>query len=171
MGLFWSMQPCPSGPWNVRMVVKNVEQPVLYKLSVYLGHLSLGELHADSSTQHQPFSTLDMERVVMPAGVRRIPVKEGSVRGMLFLPPGEWFLFCFRSTNKRGLVALNGHHLCAGLGLGQYHIIINFFLVHFVVPMGIFPMGNSGRFPQGKPAATFAIPMITLLLQNACKKC
>ena len=31
-----------------------------------------------------------------------------------------------------------------------------FFLhfVHFVVPMGISPMGNLGRFPQGKPAAT-----------------
>ena len=28
------------------------------------------------------------------------------------------------------------------------------YIVHFVVPMGISPMRNSGRFPQGKPAAT-----------------
>ena len=28
------------------------------------------------------------------------------------------------------------------------------YYVHFVVPMGIYPMGNSCRFPQGKPAAT-----------------
>ena len=26
--------------------------------------------------------------------------------------------------------------------------------LHFVVPMGIYVMGNLGRFPQGKPAAT-----------------
>ena len=26
------------------------------------------------------------------------------------------------------------------------------FLLHFVVPMGISPMGNLGHFPQGKPA-------------------
>ena len=31
-------------------------------------------------------------------------------------------------------------------------IFLNF--VDFVVPMGISPMGNSGRFPQGKPPAT-----------------
>ena len=89
MGLFWSMKPCPSGPQNIRMVVKNVELPVLYKLSVYLGHLGLDELHVDSA-QHQPFSTLHVEWVVKPADVRRIPVKDGTVRGMLFLPPGEW---------------------------------------------------------------------------------
>ena len=31
---------------------------------------------------------------------------------------------------------------------------IAFFKIHFVVPMGISHMENSGRFPQGKPAAT-----------------
>ena len=30
--------------------------------------------------------------------------------------------------------------------------------VHFVVPMGISPMGNLGCFPQGKPAATVVLP-------------
>ena len=29
--------------------------------------------------------------------------------------------------------------------------------VHFVVPMGFFPMGNSGSFPQEKQAATVAL--------------
>ncbi|XP_070181668.1 acyl-coenzyme A thioesterase 1-like isoform X2 [Littorina saxatilis] len=88
MGLFWSMQPCPSGPQNIRMVVKNVERPVLYKLSVYLGHLPLSDLHMNN-IQHKPLSALEVERVVMPSNVRRIPVKEGTVRGTLFLPPGE----------------------------------------------------------------------------------
>ena len=28
------------------------------------------------------------------------------------------------------------------------------YFFHFVVPMEIFPMWNSGRFPRGKPAST-----------------
>ena len=32
------------------------------------------------------------------------------------------------------------------------------YFVHFVVPKGVSPMGNSGRFPQGKPAATVTLP-------------
>ena len=31
---------------------------------------------------------------------------------------------------------------------------IQFCFIHFVVPIEISPMGNSGRFPQGKPGAT-----------------
>ena len=31
---------------------------------------------------------------------------------------------------------------------------IFFYFIHFVVPMGISPMGNLGLFPQGMPAAT-----------------
>ena len=36
--------------------------------------------------------------------------------------------------------------------------IISWVFVHFVVPLGIFPIGNLGRFPQGKPDATVALP-------------
>ena len=34
------------------------------------------------------------------------------------------------------------------------HIFLWVEFVHFVVPMGIYSLGNSGRFPSGKPAAT-----------------
>ena len=36
------------------------------------------------------------------------------------------------------------------------HILMcgDVYLFYFLVPVGIFPMGNSGRFPRGKPAAT-----------------
>ena len=36
-------------------------------------------------------------------------------------------------------------------GLNPFCIL---YFLHFAVPMGISPMGNSGRFPEGKPAAT-----------------
>ena len=93
MGLFWSMVPDPSGPRNMRMVVKNVERPVLYTLSVFLGHLTLHDLCTDSGSSLHPLSSATVERVVIGEGVQRIPVKEGTVRGMFFLPPGWSILF------------------------------------------------------------------------------
>ena len=38
--------------------------------------------------------------------------------------------------------------------LGHDCILYFLYSVHFVVPVGISPVGNSGRFPQEKPAAT-----------------
>ncbi|KAK7477467.1 hypothetical protein BaRGS_00031291 [Batillaria attramentaria] len=88
MGLFWSLCPDPSGPQNIRMVLKNVEQPCLYTLSVYLGHIGLNDLHTSQVT-HQPVSVTTITRLKKAADVRRIPIKEGNVRGTLFLPPGD----------------------------------------------------------------------------------
>ena len=45
MGLFWSLEPSPSGPHNIRMVQRDVSIPVLYQLSVFTGHLSLQDIH------------------------------------------------------------------------------------------------------------------------------
>ncbi|XP_076464830.1 bile acid-CoA:amino acid N-acyltransferase-like [Babylonia areolata] len=88
MGPFWSLSPCPSGPQNVRMVVKNGEDPVLYTLSLYLGHWSLKDLVVNETTQKPLYSTT-VTRLKKSADVRRIPVKEGCVRGVMFLPPGD----------------------------------------------------------------------------------
>ncbi|KAL8622875.1 hypothetical protein ACOMHN_026996 [Nucella lapillus] len=88
MGLFWSLKPCPSGLQNIRLVVRNGDDPVLYTLSLYLGHWSLTDLVAKETTLTPLHSTM-VTRLKKAADVRRIPVRDGGVRGMLFLPPGE----------------------------------------------------------------------------------
>lgn len=88
MGLFWSLCADPSGPQNIRMVLKNVEQPCLYTLSVYPGHLTLDDLHTRGE-KPLPLATATITRLKKAADVRRVPVKEGGVRGTLFLPPGK----------------------------------------------------------------------------------
>lgn len=94
MGLFWSLRPAPSGPQNIRMVVKNVDQPCLYTLSVYPGHLKLNDLEESKSKINtggvtcKPLSVTTVTRLKKAADVRKIPVREGGVRGTLFLPPG-----------------------------------------------------------------------------------
>ncbi|KAL8622877.1 hypothetical protein ACOMHN_026998 [Nucella lapillus] len=99
MGLFWSMRASPSSPQNSRMVVKDVVQPVTYHLSLHLDHLTIEHLeqHTMGMTtgattaqgQQGPVSSVSLKRLAMSPGVTRLPVKEGSVRGTFFLPPGE----------------------------------------------------------------------------------
>ena len=43
-------------------------------------------------------------------------------------------------------------------GFWGVFFVLFFVFLHFVVPMGISPMENVGRFPQGKPAPTVALP-------------
>lgn len=88
MGLFWSLKPSPAGAQNIRMVVRNGDEPVLYTLSIYLGHFSLSDL-VIAETAPEPVYRTTVTRLKKSADVRRIPVKEGSVRGTLFLPPGK----------------------------------------------------------------------------------
>ena len=44
--------------------------------------------------------------------------------------------------------------ICYVHGCVQIPLLFYMHFVHFVVPMGISPMGNLGHFPEGKPAAT-----------------
>ncbi|XP_074091864.1 acyl-coenzyme A thioesterase 5-like isoform X1 [Macrotis lagotis] len=76
MGLFWSLQP-EKPFW--RLVKRDVQTPFLVDLEVYEGH--------------DPRPTRLLARVVhergfLGPGVKRIPVREGSLRATLFLPPG-----------------------------------------------------------------------------------
>ncbi|XP_077565588.1 acyl-coenzyme A thioesterase 1 [Stigmatopora nigra] len=74
MGLWWSM--VPDTP-HKRIVKKNVLSPTLVEIAVHNG--VTGEMLASETN----------EREYMTEGMRRIPVKEGRVRGVLFIPPGK----------------------------------------------------------------------------------
>ncbi|XP_066285303.1 acyl-coenzyme A amino acid N-acyltransferase 1-like [Branchiostoma lanceolatum] len=84
MGLFWSMQPSPGQKPGLRLRKKDVSTPFLVDFSVHEGHLDvMGE-------ENLPLlATTTVERWYLGEGVKRIPVREGRVRGMLFLPPGD----------------------------------------------------------------------------------
>ncbi|XP_078586105.1 bile acid-CoA:amino acid N-acyltransferase-like [Branchiostoma floridae x Branchiostoma japonicum] len=84
MGLFWSMQPSPGQKPGLRLRKKDVSTPFLVDVRVHEGHVDvMGE-------ENLPWlATKTVERWYLGDGVKRIPVKEGRVRGTLFLPPGE----------------------------------------------------------------------------------
>ncbi|KAG8429648.1 hypothetical protein GDO86_016187 [Hymenochirus boettgeri] len=75
-GPLWSLQP--QTPFR-RLLRRDVQNPYRLNLSLYRDHEPLGPLLA----------TATQERCFLGDGVRRILVREGKVRGCIFLPPGE----------------------------------------------------------------------------------
>lgn len=73
MGLFWAM--APETPHS-KLVKKNVLSPTLVEIQALSGET--GELLATETN----------ERGYMTEGMTRIPVQEGRIRGVLFIPPG-----------------------------------------------------------------------------------
>lgn len=74
MGLFWAM--APEIPHS-KFVKKNALSPTLVEIQALNGET--GELLAAKT----------IERGYMDEGMKRIPVQEGRIRGVLFVPPGS----------------------------------------------------------------------------------
>lgn len=73
MGLFWAL--APDTPHN-KHLKKNVLTPMQVMIEALNGET--GELLASET----------VEREYMTEGMKRIPVQEGRIRGVLFVPPG-----------------------------------------------------------------------------------
>ncbi|XP_053344906.1 acyl-coenzyme A thioesterase 2, mitochondrial-like [Clarias gariepinus] len=72
MGLFWSM--LPESP-HKKLLKRDASSPVLVHI----------EAHGDGQVLTQGTN----ERRFMADGVKRVPVRDGRLRGTLFIPPGE----------------------------------------------------------------------------------
>ncbi|XP_078693766.1 acyl-coenzyme A amino acid N-acyltransferase 1-like [Branchiostoma floridae x Branchiostoma belcheri] len=87
MGLFWSLQPSPGQKTGLRLRKKDVSTPFLVNLSLHNGHVDVtGE---EEENLPDCLAATTVERWYMGEGVERIPVREGRVRGTLFLPPAK----------------------------------------------------------------------------------
>ncbi|XP_051884658.1 acyl-coenzyme A thioesterase 1-like [Pristis pectinata] len=82
MGLFWSLTPhTPFG----RLVKRDVAaSPLRVRIEVFDGHGG-----DPRELPERPLASCVNERWFMREGVTRIPVREGRVRGVLFVPPGD----------------------------------------------------------------------------------
>ena len=68
-----------------RLYKRDVTKPNNGVLSCFDGHVTP---HREQP-ELKPLSSTKFQRWYMADGVKRIPVKEGRIRGTLFLPPGE----------------------------------------------------------------------------------
>ncbi|KAG9488333.1 acyl-coenzyme A amino acid N-acyltransferase 1-like [Eleutherodactylus coqui] len=81
MGLFWALKP--STPF-LRVIKRDVMgSPFHIHLEVY------SNLEFNPFPENPPAATTSVERWYVSPGVQRLQIKEGRIRGTLFLPPGE----------------------------------------------------------------------------------
>ena len=91
MGFLWSMKQAPGQKKGLRLAKKDVTKPYAIQLNCFNGHLSPEEGFVNSLKRNhlQPITSSSLEKSYMADGVQRISVREGRVRGTLFLPPGN----------------------------------------------------------------------------------
>ncbi|XP_066579567.1 acyl-coenzyme A thioesterase 1 isoform X2 [Amia ocellicauda] len=82
MGLLWSMKPVPGSRPGLRFRKKDVCTPVVVRIAVYTGHIG------DGFTEASALARAVTERSYMAPGVCRTDIRQGGVRGTLFVPPG-----------------------------------------------------------------------------------
>ena len=83
MGLVWGMKAAPGQRKGLWLRKADVTKPYNVLLRCFDGHTTPHE----TSSQH--LSSVTFEKWYMADGVKRIPVKEGRIRGTLFLPDGK----------------------------------------------------------------------------------
>lgn len=94
MGLFWSLSPAAMEKPFHRLEPRRVETPMKVDLSVHQGYSPPAALPGCLLARARA------ERWFTLSEVRRIKLKEGGVRGSLFLPPGEWGSLCMAAAEK-----------------------------------------------------------------------
>ena len=83
MGLLCSMKPAPGQRKGTRLMKSDVTKPYNIALNCFDGHITPHE------SSLQPLSSGTFQKWYMADGVKRIPVREGRIRGTLFIPPGD----------------------------------------------------------------------------------
>ncbi|XP_046568714.1 acyl-coenzyme A amino acid N-acyltransferase 2-like isoform X2 [Haliotis rubra] len=85
MGLFWSLKPVPGASMKTRIITSDVTTPLVFKLSVIDDHIPFDDLQLPTTVV---LATGVVKRWYKHSAVRKIVVREGSLRGALFLPAG-----------------------------------------------------------------------------------
>ena len=83
MGLLWSMKPTPGQRKGIRLMKSDVTKPYNIVLNCFNDHVTPNE------SSLKPLSSVIFQKWYMAEGVKRIPVREGRIRGALFIPPGD----------------------------------------------------------------------------------
>uniref|UniRef100_A0A8C9XHZ2 Acyl-CoA thioesterase 22 n=1 Tax=Sander lucioperca TaxID=283035 RepID=A0A8C9XHZ2_SANLU len=113
MGLFWAL--APETPHS-KLLKKNVLSPTLVEIEALSGET--GEVLASETN----------ERQYMTEGMKRIPVQEGRIRGVLFVPPGkgpfpgvvDLYTFGGRLTEPRASLLANKGFVVLALAYTDY---------------------------------------------------
>ena len=86
MGLIWSMKQAPGQKRGLRLLKRDVTQPLVVLVSVLSGHWTT-DCHM---TDHpHKLAQITLHRHYQARDVICFDVRHGSLRGKLFVPPGK----------------------------------------------------------------------------------
>lgn len=88
MGLFWSLKP--KRPFQRLMKKEVMNSPFCITLDLY------DSVSLQDSATIRPKASQIVQRWFVGTGVQRKQIREGRIRGALFLPPGKNNLHCYR---------------------------------------------------------------------------
>ena len=83
MGLLWSMKPAPGQRKGIRLMKSDVTKPYNIVLNCFDNHVT------PSVSSLKLLKRVTFQKWYIAEGVKRIPVREGRIRGTLFIPPGD----------------------------------------------------------------------------------
>ena len=86
MGIFWCMVQAPGQREGLRLMKKDMDTPLTTNISIYEGHLSADIIH---KTPPGPLSLASVDRWYKAQGVKKQVVRDGRLRGILYLPAGK----------------------------------------------------------------------------------
>ena len=89
MGIFWSMVQAPGQKDGLRLMKKDLNTPMTTNIAVYNDHIS-GDTIRESHPV--PICLSSVDRWYKAEGVKREIVRDGRVRGVLYLPAGNYQL-------------------------------------------------------------------------------
>ena len=83
VGLLWSMKPAPGQRKGIRLMKSDVTKPYNIVLNCFDNHVT------PSVSSLKLLARVTFQKWYIAEGVKRIPVREGRIRGTLFIPPGD----------------------------------------------------------------------------------
>ena len=89
MGLLWSLELGPNERKGYRLLKRDVTTPYVVDLKAFNGHLTKEDCAETSPDSELLLARCKFDKWYMGPHVRRIPVRDGRIRGTLFLPPGN----------------------------------------------------------------------------------
>ena len=94
MGIFWSMVQAPGQKEGLRLMKKDLNTPMTTNIALYNDHISGDTIRENHPV---PICLTSVDRWYKAEGVKREIVRDGRIRGVLYLPAGNIHLIILSS--------------------------------------------------------------------------
>ena len=88
MAPLWSLSPALDSRRGIRLLPRNTQRPLSYEFQLYKGHID----HEAQLAANKSISSTAIQRHFIHPDVERVDVRDGRLRGTMFIPKGDYFM-------------------------------------------------------------------------------